>query len=168
MSSSSYFINRDPVKFPSPSEFKPTRWLMEDGVSICSTRYLVSFSKGSRGCIGIKYVTWNLWREPKTRAPSNSIHSLAYFQLYLTLACLVRSFDIELEDDALDPMQIKREALIGLPEKYVFAKFIPTDWSCIGGDIFIAYGVEADRVVTPRMTAERDTESSSNDEVGAL
>ncbi|KAH7327506.1 cytochrome P450 [Rhexocercosporidium sp. MPI-PUGE-AT-0058] len=40
----------DPRIFPSPLEFQPSRWLNNKSLD----RYLVSFSKGSRQCAGIK------------------------------------------------------------------------------------------------------------------
>ena len=43
-------------------------------------------------------------------------YSLAYFELFLTIACLTRSFDIELENINLDDIKVTRERLIGLPE----------------------------------------------------
>ncbi|EHA20953.1 hypothetical protein ASPNIDRAFT_127805, partial [Aspergillus niger ATCC 1015] len=67
MGSSSDFIRRDPDNFPSLNNFTSTRWLMENGITIHSTRYLVSFSKGSRGRIEM---------------------NLPYFELYLTVAYL--------------------------------------------------------------------------------
>ncbi len=42
--------------FPDPETFDPDRWLRaaKDGFRL--DRYLVSFSKGSRMCVGIKWV----------------------------------------------------------------------------------------------------------------
>ena len=39
--------------YPSAEEFQPDRWLDGDPVL---DRYLCSFSRGSRACIGMKYV----------------------------------------------------------------------------------------------------------------
>lgn len=52
----SYFVLTDPEIFPDPESFKPERWIQatEQGQNL--TKFLVSFSKGSRACIGIKYV----------------------------------------------------------------------------------------------------------------
>jgi cytochrome P450 len=43
-------IHMDPNLFNSPQEFKPERWLEDGGLD----HWLVSFSKGTRDCIGKK------------------------------------------------------------------------------------------------------------------
>lgn len=55
VSQSNLFVHMDPKVFPDAEAFKPERWIeaKEDGVRL--DRYLVSFSKGSRQCVGIKY-----------------------------------------------------------------------------------------------------------------
>jgi cytochrome P450 len=57
---SSSLIHTNAHVFPSPLEFRPERWLDNKGLE----KYLVSFSKGSRQCVGI---------------------NLAYAELYLCL-----------------------------------------------------------------------------------
>lgn len=57
VSQSNYFIHMDPTIFPNPHEFVPSRWLDAKESGFRLDRYLVSFSKGSRQCVGIKYVT---------------------------------------------------------------------------------------------------------------
>lgn len=51
-------VENDPDIFPNPTEFRPERWIdppkTKDGSSL--ERYFVSFGKGSRSCLGIKYV----------------------------------------------------------------------------------------------------------------
>nr|QCI34352.1 hypothetical protein [Zymoseptoria tritici] len=53
ISQSAFFVHTDPTVFPNPHTFSPERWTQErhDGVPL--TRYLVSFTKGSRQCLGI-------------------------------------------------------------------------------------------------------------------
>ena len=52
---SSYFVHRDPKIFPSPEEFRPERWLDSSGARHHKLDgYLLSFSKGSRACAGMK------------------------------------------------------------------------------------------------------------------
>jgi cytochrome P450 len=63
----SYLIHHDPTIFPSPYEFNPERFLSDPRLD----KYLVSFSKGTRQCVGI---------------------NLAYGELYTTLACLFRRY----------------------------------------------------------------------------
>lgn len=54
VSQSTYLINNDPSAFPNPQVFDPERWVKaaQDGVNL--DKYMVSFSKGSRACLGIK------------------------------------------------------------------------------------------------------------------
>jgi hypothetical protein len=51
----SVIMHADENVFPNADEFIPDRWLKEDGTRRTDLeRYLMSFSKGSRQCIGIK------------------------------------------------------------------------------------------------------------------
>jgi cytochrome P450 len=51
----SVHIHHNPRIFPDPDVFKPERWLDTDGkVRTDLQRYLLSFSKGSRQCLGMK------------------------------------------------------------------------------------------------------------------
>jgi cytochrome P450 len=54
VSLATYFVHRDPKIFPDPERFEPERWIRaaEKGENL--TKYLVTFTKGSRMCIGIK------------------------------------------------------------------------------------------------------------------
>ncbi|PSS28335.1 hypothetical protein M430DRAFT_165930 [Amorphotheca resinae ATCC 22711] len=71
---SGYFVHHAESIFKDPKTFDPDRWLGEDSESL--DKWLVSFSKGPRSCLGI---------------------NLAYCELYLVLAALFRRFDIELD-----------------------------------------------------------------------
>lgn len=55
--------------FPYPHDFIPERWLHGEGQA--KAKYLIPFSKGTRNCIGI---------------------NLAWAELYLTLAMVLRTF----------------------------------------------------------------------------
>ncbi|KAL8772891.1 MAG: hypothetical protein Q9194_004479 [Teloschistes cf. exilis] len=72
ISSSNYVHNMNPSVFPDPERFLPERWL-ENGPQL--EKYMVSFSRGSRICLGM---------------------NLAYCELYLTLAHLLRWYDLQL------------------------------------------------------------------------
>jgi Cytochrome P450 len=50
---SSWMMHRNEAAFPIPEKFDPERWI-ENGTAL--DKYLVAFSKGSRSCIGMKYV----------------------------------------------------------------------------------------------------------------
>ncbi|EAU37632.1 predicted protein [Aspergillus terreus NIH2624] len=53
VSSSHYVYHFDPQIFDDPFAFKPERWLDENNAQHLD-KYMLSFSRGSRGCIGIK------------------------------------------------------------------------------------------------------------------
>lgn len=52
---SAYYAHRDATVFPHPEEFLPERWLSD--VTPAMNRNFVPFSKGSRRCLGMKYVS---------------------------------------------------------------------------------------------------------------
>lgn len=53
----SVLVHHNPDIFPNPLEFMPERWLDESGLRTKGLNgFLLSFSKGSRQCLGIKYV----------------------------------------------------------------------------------------------------------------
>lgn len=63
----STLMHQDETIFPNPRSFIPERWIENP----CLDRYMVSFSKGSRMCVGM---------------------NLAYAEIYLGLAALFRRF----------------------------------------------------------------------------
>ena len=65
----------DPKIFVEPEKFVPERWLTGSSKNKTLDKYLVPFSKGPRGCIG-------LW--------------LAYAGLYTGTAAVFSNFDFEL------------------------------------------------------------------------
>jgi len=74
LSLSAYAHHQSAVHFEDPSTFHPERWLISDTTEL--DRCLISFSRGSRACLGI---------------------NLAYAELYLTFAHLCRRYDMRLE-----------------------------------------------------------------------
>lgn len=86
----------DPSVFPSPEIFDPDRWTTaaNDGVNL--TKYLVSFTKGSRGCLGI---------------------SMAYAEMYLTVARIIRRFEMELYETTESDVEAYHIRLTGYPRK---------------------------------------------------
>ena len=56
--------------FPEPKTFRPERWLSPSP----PTKYLVSFSRGTRACVGI---------------------NLSYAEMYLILASVYRRFEFD-------------------------------------------------------------------------
>ncbi|GAM42250.1 hypothetical protein TCE0_044r16037 [Talaromyces pinophilus] len=69
---------------PDAREFRPERWLVEDSKRL--ERYLVTFSKGARICLGI---------------------NLAYAEIRLTLAQLFRRFTFSL-DETMEPIDTEK------------------------------------------------------------
>jgi cytochrome P450 len=67
VSMTSVLIHHDESIFPNSNEFRPERWIEDPRLD----RYLVSFSKGSRSCLGI---------------------NLAYAEMYLWLSGLFRRY----------------------------------------------------------------------------
>ncbi|MCJ1345383.1 hypothetical protein MMC31_003590 [Peltigera leucophlebia] len=100
VSMSSYFVLMDPEVFPDPESFKPERWIQatEQGQNL--TRFLIAFTKGSRICLGI---------------------NLAYAELYITIASLLRRFDLELFETTIENIRVAREFGIGFPKKGNFS-----------------------------------------------
>lgn len=87
----------DPEIFPSPNTFNPDRWLKAEKEGIRLDRYLVTFAKGSRACLGM---------------------NIAYSEMYLGIAALVSRFDMEPYDfDRKRDLDIVRDCFIGLPRK---------------------------------------------------
>ncbi len=81
----SVLIHLNPSIFPVPKEFRPERWLENPRLE----RYLVSFSKGSRQCLGM---------------------NLAYAELFLCLANVVGRFEgMELYETGKDDVEIQAD-----------------------------------------------------------
>lgn len=56
----SVMLHDNPSLFPNPRSFEPERWLQPSKGQL--RKYLVPFGKGSRQCLGMKYVPI-LWTE---------------------------------------------------------------------------------------------------------
>jgi cytochrome P450 len=48
------FVHRNPEIFPDPDRFDPERWIEGGQLNNKLTKYIVSFTRGSRICLGIK------------------------------------------------------------------------------------------------------------------
>ncbi|KAM7189477.1 cytochrome P450 monooxygenase sdnE [Rhypophila sp. PSN 637] len=88
VSQSAYFILMHPDIFPQPIEFRPERWL-QPGKRL--DRYLISFGKGTRQCLGIK-------------------------QLHLALAAIVSLYDWEMYETGLDDVVCKHDFFISVAD----------------------------------------------------
>ncbi|KAL8685638.1 MAG: hypothetical protein Q9218_007635 [Villophora microphyllina] len=92
----SVFMHEDESIFPNHKEFKPERWLDAKGAGSRLDRYLVSFGRGTRQCIGI---------------------SLAYAELYMTVATIFRRFELELFETDGSTVEYSRDHFNAMPEK---------------------------------------------------
>lgn len=82
VSMSSVLVHQNPDIFPSPHDFKPGRWIDNPGLK----RYLVSFSRGSRQCLGM---------------------NLAYAEVYLGLAYVLWAFpEMKLVDTTVRDVEV--------------------------------------------------------------
>lgn len=83
--------------FQDPYCFDPGRWLRAAERGERLDRHLVSFSKGSRACVGME---------------------LALCEMYIGLATLIYNFDLELVDfDYSRDLETVRDGFVGLPSK---------------------------------------------------
>jgi len=97
VSQMNYVVNNDPKLFPKPLEFHPERWIEAEDSGIRLDRYMVSFGKGSRSCVGI---------------------NLAWAELYLTLAYVATRFDMEVYDTTAErDVLIDRDFFVGVPKE---------------------------------------------------
>lgn len=84
--------------FPDSQTFNPDRWLNKPVVGDNSqkplSRYLVSFSRGTRACIGM---------------------NLAWAELYIGLATVFRSVDFELFETGKEAVEMAREFFVPQP-----------------------------------------------------
>ena len=89
---SALFVEHNPVIFPNPDSFLPDRWLKGDCRAL--ERYLVTFGRGTRMCVGI---------------------NLAYAELYLVLATIIRRFPkIRLNGATAYDMEIVSDYFAGM------------------------------------------------------
>ncbi|CZR63111.1 related to trichodiene oxygenase cytochrome P450 [Phialocephala subalpina] len=91
-----YYMHQNETIFPSPNTFDPSRWLADPVTGVMPTapngklltRYLTSFSRGTRSCLGMH---------------------LAYAELYIGLANVFRRCDLELFETTTRDVEIHSE-----------------------------------------------------------
>lgn len=96
VSQSTYLIHNDPSIFPDPKSFEPERWSRAAQQGVNLEKYLVSFSKGSRVCLGM---------------------SLAYAMLYHSVAKIVSQFDMDLYDTKLENIEVYHTRGVAFPRE---------------------------------------------------
>ncbi|GIK06086.1 hypothetical protein Aspvir_010204 [Aspergillus viridinutans] len=86
-----YFLHTDPELFSDPKRFYPERWMLAAERNEGISRFLVTFGKGTRSCIGM---------------------NLAYAELHTVLAAIVRRFDLELYETTAEDIRFMRDKLL--------------------------------------------------------
>ncbi|KAL8785784.1 MAG: hypothetical protein Q9213_003162 [Squamulea squamosa] len=98
----SLLLHADPNVFPNPKAFKPERWLQDNRGEVRLEKYLTTFSKGTRQCLGM---------------------NLAYCELYLTLFAVFcprdgggKGFEFELFETSEKDVVIARDIFNAVPD----------------------------------------------------
>ena len=93
-----YAVHYDPKIWGDPKNFRPERFLSEDGRTVQKHDCLIPFSVGKRTCLGF---------------------NLALDQLFLFISCLVQRFEISVEPGKSKPTLEPNLGLITLaPQPY--------------------------------------------------
>ncbi|KAK1723386.1 cytochrome P450 monooxygenase [Colletotrichum acutatum] len=95
VSQSTYFVHTNAKCFVDPFTFNPDRWVEAAKAGFPLERYLTSFTKGSRQCLGI---------------------GLAHAELYLTFTRVLRNFDMDLVNTSIVDVQVHNVLIIGQPK----------------------------------------------------
>jgi hypothetical protein len=113
----------DPEVFHEPMSFRPERWLSSSPDLQRHMRNYVPFGRGSRMCLGMKYVHLfpflsfhfcNLEHIGHTSHKFLTAFSLALAELYITIACLFRRKEFALHDTTWErDVNIVRDCFIG-------------------------------------------------------
>jgi hypothetical protein len=107
-----YFVHHDPTIFPEPEKFDPERWIRASNDGTNLKKYMVSFNKGSRQCLGMKYVPIIC----KSHSSLLTLYSsLAYAEMYLTLAMFARNFNVDLVNTTEDNIRLGRDMALPYP-----------------------------------------------------
>ncbi|KAI1380471.1 putative cytochrome P450 [Hypoxylon crocopeplum] len=94
----SVLVHHNPELFPRSDDFDPTRWLNAEGERDRSLeKYILSFSRGSRQCIGI---------------------NLAYAELFMVTGLLLRRLGprLRLYETGIDDVKILHDCFVPLPK----------------------------------------------------
>jgi cytochrome P450 len=102
----SLLLHENETIFPEPRLFQPERWLHGNRDRL--ERYLVAFSRGTRGCLGI---------------------NLAWAEMYLVLASIFRRYDFDLSEVVRErDIDIVRDCITGAPaldSKGIIVRVLP-------------------------------------------
>ncbi|KAJ5875447.1 uncharacterized protein N7473_012794 [Penicillium subrubescens] len=104
MSTSTVLLHRNADIFPDPDKFDPNRWINKGEIDNTLARYIVSFTRGSRICLGL---------------------NLAYSELYTVIAYIARRFSFEMYNTTLEDVTVTRDMMVGYTSRgdlQVYAK----------------------------------------------
>jgi len=94
VSMSCYSLDNNPNIHPSPHKFDPQRWLKTQAEGMRLDKYFVPFAKGSRNCLGL---------------------NLAWAELYIAVAAVFRSFEMELYETSRKDVDVGRDGFVSMP-----------------------------------------------------
>ena len=92
-----YFIHHDPAIWGDPENFRPERFLSEDGKSVVKNDNLIAFSVGRRMCIG---------------------EQIAKDNLFLFLTGIMQKFNVTFDPDSEEPTKIGNNPLFITPPPF--------------------------------------------------
>jgi Cytochrome P450 len=113
VSMSAVHVHTNPDIFPDPHSFTPERWLDSEGKRRKDLdKYILSFSKGTRQCLGIKYVL------PFFPGSMANTGSLAYAEIFICLAALVLRLGdrLELFETTTEDVELHRDVFAVRPK----------------------------------------------------
>ena len=115
---SSRILHHNPRYFPDPFKFKPERWITEDNKrNVHLEKYILSFSTGSRICLGMKYVSYtiSIWLTTDLTFPN----SLAICEMNLLVAALTLRVlpKMRLYETTADDVRYDHDLMIPMPRK---------------------------------------------------
>ncbi|UKZ58360.1 hypothetical protein TrVGV298_012228 [Trichoderma virens] len=94
ISECNYFLHMDPVLFPNPAKYLPQRWITAEENGERLQKYIVTFGKGTRHCLGM---------------------NLAYAEMFMTVAVIVRRFCLELHETTEADVEVIKDRIFGYP-----------------------------------------------------
>lgn len=95
VSQSTLFVHLDESIFPTPKSFDPDRWIKDGKRDFTLERFICSFTKGTRQCLGI---------------------NMAYAEMFLTISRVVRTFQLDMKGlTRREDLEVRHIRLTGFP-----------------------------------------------------
>ena len=132
VSSCIYVHNTSAEAFPDPFTFDPERWLCDPETYKEREKRMLSFSRGSRACIGIKYVKHRAMPIPNSCDVDRNRSSVAnYFGLCLvwrTRVCISRWLIFSVGLRSMYTAGLRRRIWNGMTGSFQFRKENSEEW----------------------------------------